>query len=203
LWLGTTPAIAQSAIKQQADKVPLNEIKWGPDKLEMFNGQLLDYQVRLMMEPNCQHGIVTPYDAEWVRERYETTERLDVTVPSFSLALAAANGWRQASSDREAITKLWTGIEALFDFGAELRFRFALTIASLLEARGDSRKERFRAVRRLYDQRSASVHGGSINRADLRQSVQDSFTLLRELLLLVIERGRMFTDDDIDSAIFS
>jgi hypothetical protein len=81
-------------------------------------------------------------------------------------------------------------------------FRIALLAASLLEPRGEARKARFQEVKKLYGLRSKAVHGSALTDDLLQDAMSDSYHLLRDLILLAIERGHMFTMMDFDCALF-
>jgi len=102
---------------------------------------------------------------------------------------------------RAAIARIWSGIEALFGVESELVYRISLIAASLLEPPGQPRKARFRSVRRLYGIRSKAVHGQRLSDEQLRAALSESFDLLRSLLLVIIEKGRMLTSDALDDAV--
>ncbi len=101
-----------------------------------------------------------------------------------------------------AIAQLWSGIEALFGISSELVYRISLQIASLLEARGIARQAKFDQVRKLYGTRSKAVHGEELSDDKLNQAMLESFDILNKLLLVNIEKGRPFTQDDFEEAIF-
>ena len=98
--------------------------------------------------------------------------------------------------------RLWSGIEAAFGISSELVYRISILCASLLEERGERRKARFQAVKKLYGLRRKAVHGEPLKQEQLVSAMSDSYRLLRELLLLTIEKGRLLTADDFDDALF-
>jgi len=57
-------------------------------------------------------------------------------------------------------------------------------------------------VKRLYNLRSRAVHGQDIPERDMASAMNDSFDLLRRLLLLSIELGHSISEADIDDAVF-
>ena len=105
---------------------------------------------------------------------------------------------------REAVAKLWTGIEALFpSVDSELRYRLAVLIASLLEPRGPSRKGRYDAIKRLYDRRSKAVHGTKMTDDHLRTTMEQSYLVLRDLIVRVLDKGQMFTDSELEDLVLT
>ena len=57
-------------------------------------------------------------------------------------------------------------------------------------------------MKKLYGLRSKAVHGEPLPEERLVSAMSDSHRLLRDLLLLTIERGRVLGADDVDNALF-
>lgn len=169
--------------------------------LPRFEGQLLDVHTSLLSPENVK-TMLTKEDADWINDNYEKFNGLSGESEAFSFALAAAVEWQYASSPRVAIAQLWSGIEALFGISSELVYRISLQVASLLEERGITRKEKFDKVKKLYDVRSKAVHGEELSFSDLHKAMLESFDILSRLLLVNVEKGRPLTSDDIKKAIF-
>jgi hypothetical protein len=70
-------------------------------------------------------------------------------VPRFRLAVEALTTHQHLLSPRMMAASIWSGIEALMDISQELTFRLALSVASLLEPRGEQRNERYRRTKKL------------------------------------------------------
>lgn len=168
--------------------------------LPPFEGQVLDVQARLLGDEDTKR-ILRKEDADWINENYEKFSRLREESEAFNLALAVAVEWQYASSPRMAIAQLWSGIEALFKINQELVYRISLQVASLLEGRGDKRKERLNQVKKLYGTRSKAVHGEELSDDKLHKAMIESFDILNKLLLVNIEKGRPFRSDDFEEAI--
>lgn len=110
--------------------------------------------------------------------------------------------WRYAKEPRSAVARLWGGIEALFEVNQELVFRISLLSACLLEPRGPRRKRKFDAVKALYSGRSKIVHGEPMDENKVVEILSESFDLLRSLLLVAVEKGRVPTKSDLDDVLF-
>jgi hypothetical protein len=158
--------------------------------------------LKTLHDRGMRHDPPTIDDADWIRTHFDTFNRLATDSASFYFALQAAIDWRYATDQRSAVARLWSGIEAIFDISSELVFRIALLAASLLEPRGEARKARFQEVKKLYGLRSKAVHGSALTDDLLQSAMSDSYHLLRDLILLAIERGQMFTTTDFDCALF-
>jgi len=169
--------------------------------LPPFEGQLLELHTKFLIPDNTKTTLLEE-DAYWIRNNYETFNSLASESESFRFALAAAVNWQYSSDPRVAIAQLWSGIEAVFGINSELVYRISLLIASLLEPRGVARLTKFEQVRKLYGVRSKAVHGEDLSNVKLTKAMLESFDILSRLLLLNVEKGRPFTQDDFEEAIF-
>jgi hypothetical protein len=140
-------------------------------------------------------------DAKWIAKYFDAADRL-ANNTRFYIALAAATDWRFQVDGRAAISRLWSGIEAILNVDTEITYRLAVTAASLLEPRGKARLERFNAIKRLYGHRSKAVHGNQLSRDAISQAVDASFDLLRDLIVLSLEQGHIPRKDDIERSLF-
>lgn len=170
--------------------------------LPAFKGGLLDFHARFLIDKDARTDSVSGDDATWISTHFGTVNRLASEGEAFRLALEAAIDWRYTKEPRVAIGRIWSGIEAVFGITSELVYRVSGLCASLLEERGEPRKARFQAVKKLYGLRSKAVHGEPLPQEQLVSAMNDSFRLLRELLLLTIERGHVLGTVDFDDALF-
>jgi hypothetical protein len=119
--------------------------------------------------------------------------------PSFQLAFDALGQAAFDKGERNAISTSWSGIEALLGIDQELTYRVAMYLAVLLEDDPVRRVERRAAVKKLYGMRSRAVHGAFIKPADLSRATSDSWQLLRDLIVRVLETGNALpTADQLD-----
>jgi hypothetical protein len=125
-----------------------------------------------------------------------------VEVPKFRLAVESLTENHFTNSERMVAATIWAGIEALFEIQIELSFRLAVVIASILESRGNSRKELYKRIKKLYGVRSKAVHGGSITGDKLKEHIIEARKLLSKLLCHFIEEGALPSEDEIDNYIF-
>jgi hypothetical protein len=170
--------------------------------LPPFKGNILDFHARFLVDSDARTDPVSSDDAAWSAKHFETFNRLAAQSGPFRVALEAAIDWRFAKEPRLAVGRLWSGIEAVFGVTSELVYRISILSASLLEERGKPRKARFEAVKKLYSLRSKAVHGEPLSQELLVSAMNDSNRLLRELLLLTIERGHVLGAEDFDDALF-
>ncbi len=141
--------------------------------------------------------VIKELDLVWVVENLaKFVEMLEV--PRFRLAVDALTTHQHLVAPRMMVASLWSGIEALFGIQTELRFRLAITSASLLEPRGPKRIEQYRRIKRLYDGRSQAVHGGEIDEATLLNHVIEARSLLSRLICGMVDVGRVLSDGDFE-----
>ncbi|WP_428247490.1 hypothetical protein [Ferrovibrio sp.] len=91
---------------------------------------------------------------------------------------------------------IWSAIEALLGFDHELSFRISSAVAVLLEKDAENRKRRFRQIKKLYNIRSRSVHGGKIENEKANAAADQSHQVLCELLIDFIRRGRLLNPEE-------
>lgn len=118
--------------------------------LPPFSGHLLEFHLHLLVNRDARVDGVGVDDATWISAHFDTFNRLASESAAFRMGLEAAIDWRYAKEPRAAVARLWAGIEALFGISSELVYRISLLSASLLEPRGERRKARFDAVKKLY-----------------------------------------------------
>lgn len=193
-----TKGVFKEELEEKGVESAINSSK---RKLQPFKGQLLELHTRLLAPENVK-TILTKEDADWINDNYEKFNSLASKSEGFRFALSSAVNWQYASEPRMAIAQLWSGIEGLFGISSELVYRISLLIASLLEERGIARQDRFNQVRKLYGARSKAVHGEELADDKLNKAMLESFDILNKLLLINIEKGRPFTSDDFEEAIF-
>ena len=194
----TSDVFAQQLIREGVDAAVYRSER----QLPPFHGNLLDYHLQILGVGGYRQDPVNEADAEWCQTHFATFNTLAAESAQFRFALKGAVDWRYAIDLRSAIARIWSAIEALFGLNSELTYRMSVYAASLLETRGEARKTRYDSVRRLYTLRSKAVHGGQILEDDLKSATRESFSLLRELILLTIERGHVLGSDDFDAAVF-
>lgn len=166
-----------------------------------FKGQLLELHTKFLIPHNAKTKL-REEDAFWIRNNFEKFNSMAAESERFRFALTVAVDWQYSTDLRVAIAHLWSGIEAVFGISSELVYRIALLVASLLEPRGLARQAKFEQVRKLYGVRSKAVHGAELSDDKLTKAMVESFDILSKLLLLNVEKGRPFNQDDFDEAIF-
>ena len=140
----------------------------------------------LLLDPDAGSEI-SAEALEWVRDLWELAGRIRQQSPRFKIARGAFD---QSSFERNpalALVLLWSGLEALLaPSNAELRFRISANAAALVAEVGERPAEQSR-VAKLYDVRSAIVHGSATERS---QELIQTFDLLRRCIVRILELGR-------------
>lgn len=195
-------AKASPAFRQQLEEEGIEAAIHKPwQALAPFRGNLLEHHTGLLLDRETRTDAVSETDAAWIAEHFAVFNRLASDDEAFRLALESTIDWRYAKEPRLAVGRIWGGIEAIFGIKSELVYRVSALCAALLEERGQARIDRFKATKALYSLRSKAVHGAPLTDEQVASAVNDSFRLLRELLLLTIEKGRSLTEADFEQAL--
>lgn len=192
-----------ATFKSQMLKEGFDAATFSPrDDLPPFHGNLLDFHLKLISDDQTRTDSVTTNDSDWISSHYDSFNHLAANSNSFRFALEAAIDWRHAADLRSAVARLWGGIEAIFGISSELVYRISLLSSSLTVPRGSQRQERFQEVKKLYGLRSKIVHGEQLPQKKLDDALNKSYHLLRDLVLLTIEKGHVLGQKDFDEAVF-
>jgi hypothetical protein len=137
---------------------------------------------------------------DWVKQHWETALDLIEQSSEFRLALDVYLSGPFIPNPAMVMVAAWGALEALFlDAKAELRFRVSALLAAYMEPRGKTRSAFQKKAAKLYDKRSAAAHGSSKHeQADL----VESFYLLRDVLVRMIEAGKVPTTAELEARLF-
>ena len=98
---------------------------------------------------------------------------------------------------RVKLAILSAGIEGMFGASSEIRFRISLYVARFLHPDdAEQRRDVFDAARKLYNTRSAAVHGSKI-KGDISTAVSESEAILCQLLRCCAERNSLPDEDEL------
>jgi hypothetical protein len=184
--------------KKQAANEGLEKAVYEPrTALPPFTGQLLDFHIRYLHTKHHRDSQVTQTDELWIRAEYESFNQLAAVSEPFRFALEAAVDWRFSTDARSAVARLWSGIESLFGIQSELVYRISIHVACLLAPRGEARRAMFEHVKDLYGLRSKVVHGVNMKSEKIQVAMDDSFELLRDLLVYCIDAGGVPSNDEL------
>ena len=141
------------------------------------------------MTNESQH-MLTAQERRWITAHFADAQRL-LDNERFQTAAHCLATYRWHSMPRIRLAILWAGIEGIFGASSEIRFRISLYIARYLHPDDAvARKAVFDAVQKLYNTRSAAVHGSKI-KGDTAVAVEDSAKILSNLLLRCATVGSM------------
>jgi hypothetical protein len=162
---------------------------------QQCHAQLLEDvpQARRVDDPVVVHEL----DLQWSLAHIAQFGRM-LEIPKFRLAVEALTTHQHLVSLRMMVASLWSGMEALLGIQAELRFRIAMSIASLVEPRGQQRIDQYRRIKKMYDVRSRAVHGAVMSDAELISHVAEVRKLLSIIVCQMVEAGKVFSEDDIE-----
>lgn len=189
--------------RQQLEEEGVDAAVYGSKRdLPTFQGNLLDFRLTLLTNNSARTCEVSTEDAAWINSHFDVFNMLAADSKPFRFALEAAIDWRFATDARSAVSRLWSGIEAVFGVKSELVYRLSLLSACVLAERGGTRRVKFEEVKKLYGLRSKVVHGERLPDEKIASALNDSYKLLADLLLLAIDKGHALGQADFDEAVF-
>lgn len=110
-----------------------------------------------------------------------------VTLDRFNTSLVRTNVYDQ-------IIDITIALESIVESSTEIKFRFSLYGALLAEAEPAKRRQTFELLQRLYDARSAIVHGDISSKAATKKidAIKQNFKEVQRLALAVISYYLLF-----------
>lgn len=133
---------------------------------------------------------ITAVEAEWLTTHFASAHRL-LNDDRYQTAVHCLATYRWHSLPRIRLAILWAGIEGIFNASSEIRFRISLYIARYLYPEAaDERQSIFDAVSKLYNVRSAAVHGSKL-KGDVKTAVEDSAEILYKILVQCTTSGSL------------
>ncbi|WP_236623720.1 HEPN domain-containing protein [Rhodopirellula baltica] len=160
------------------------------------NSTLMAINLHMRGLTNSSPYRVTDDDVDWIACSFANARKL-LENDRFQTAVHCLATYRWHSMARVQLAILWAGIEGMFGASTEIRFRISLYIARFLHP-DDANKRQvvFDAVKRLYNSRSAAVHGSNI-KGDTASIVSDSAEILRNLLRRCTDRKSMPDENEL------
>ena len=142
----------------------------------------------------------TTEDLQWLAANWLRGGRIAGRSEEFNVLAQSFSDAQRARSPALALLSLWSALEGMFSPArTELRFRVSSLIAAYLEPPGIGRQSLQRDVARLYDARSSVAHGTSRQPV---QEVRDTYSLVRRILIFIIESGAAPTRDELEARLF-
>ncbi len=200
-WLLNTLLVLRK--KTSINSIALLNQSWNELKnVDDVKANLCDYHVKMLKVESLNELKVETEDIKWIKDFYKNANTLAFENEKFRYALEVINSWRYCVDIKSAITILWAAIESIVDVSIEISYRLSLSISSLLCERGDERVKKFKEIKKLYGLRSKVVHGSNLKGSEIEKTLVESFQLLAELIVYMIEKNKMVKDDDFQTAIF-
>lgn len=143
-------------------------------------------------------GFVSPGDLNWVVQRMRRAFEL-YEEPSFRLAFDSLSEAPFQSTERMSVATSWAGLESLLGIENELSYRIPMYLAVILSDDPDSRVVIRGEVKKLYNLRSKAVHGAKMKEGELAKTAEQSWVLLRDVLVTMIDSdNKLPTPDSLD-----
>lgn len=200
-WLLNTLLVLRK--KTRVNSIALLNSSWNNLKdLNKVEANLCDYHIN-MIRINDEEIVVNKEDINWIRDNFENANLLAFENEKFKYALEVLNAWRYCIDIKSAIAIIWASIESIVNVNAEISYRLSLSISSLLKERGAERIDKFKNIRKLYQLRSDVIHGNKIKEENINKALIESFNLLCELVIYMIENKKMLTEKDFEESIFN
>jgi len=194
LRLWASPSIIVPVISNisfsDAARVPDSECHLVPMEIEPRYFRLAAPEGEGINEPRVQ----------WVKENWPAAADLVTKHAELRLAVDVVDGGQFIRNPALALVSLWGALEALFSPAkVELRFRVAALIASYLREAGPERRDLYKTVLRLYNDRSAAAHGQPKgNPVGLLQT----FEVLRQAILKMISDRHVPSREELEARLF-
>ena len=139
---------------------------------------------------------LTSEESKWISSNFNDARQL-LKYERFQTAVHCLASYRWHTMPRIKLAVLWAGIEGLFGVSSEIRFRISLYIAKFLhQDDSEKRKLAFDTVKRLYNSRSAAVHGSKI-KGDIDTAVEESAKILQNILLQCVNKKSMPNENEL------
>ncbi len=172
-------------------------------QINNFSGGILDFTLKYLHLPIKQKITWDCNCYNFIHNNFMIANELAHDYESFRLGLSSLYDWRFSKDFRIAIARLWVGIEAILNINTELSYRIALYASTVLEERGEARKQRFHEIKKLYSMRSRAVHGDSMKDEALIDTTEKSLRLLKDLIIYCCRIRQILTEEYIENLLLS
>lgn len=135
-------------------------------------------------------------DEKWIDKYYSQAMNL-MQFDSYMNAVHALASYRWHSMPRVQLAIIWSGIESLFNVSTEVSFRVSLYIAFFLSNQDKKKaKEIYSETKKIYNSRSAAVHGNKM-KDNIDSVVIQSANLLNMIIKHCAEIGSLPETDNL------
>jgi hypothetical protein len=160
---------------------------------------LIEIQKRSIPYYVREGGSLTSSGASWIKMNGPIAYELWNKSAEFKLALDALNGAQYQRNTALILVSLWAAFEALFVGDRnELRFRVSSYMAAYLEPYGPDRLAKQQEIAKLYDKRSAAVHGVPSHDPE---DVVKTLNLMRDVLIAIMLAGSVPNRETLNKAL--
>ncbi len=161
----------------------------------------LEIEPGLFAIPDDHDGILRCGDLDWLREKWAAIATLMQQQPKLHTAFQAWDACRLLKRTSASLLTIWGALEQIYAPAAgELRYRVAANMAVYLAPRGPTRLKSYKNFLQLYNKRSIAAH--TADESDL-ESLTESWILLRNTLVKIINDGRMPRQSDFEFFTFA
>lgn len=145
---------------------------------------------------NSTAHMLTTDESKWIASHFADGREL-LENDRFQTAVHCLASYRWHSMPRIKLAVLWAGIEGIFGASSEIRFRISLYIARFLHPNSAAERQKiFDSVKKLYDSRSAAVHGAKV-KSNIASAVEDSAEIIRYILLQCVINKAMPQENEL------
>lgn len=143
---------------------------------------------------------IQPDVLEWVKAKWVASGQLLNSSPSFYAAMKAFDIATVRGKTSSSLLSLWGGLEQIFSPSpGELRFRVSSMLSSYLEPPGESRRDLFKRILRLYNERSVAAHTAKDMEAG---PLIETFVLMRNALVKMIDETSIPSQQHLEDLLF-
>lgn len=155
---------------------------------------------RMLQPTEAANRVIGEDVLQWVKHNWLVVKDLLQRNARFNAAFRAFDSASVRGRASASLLALWGGIEQLFSPSpGELRFRVASLMASYMEPMGSGRRELFKKLMRLYNERSLAVHTAQETETG---PLLETYVLLRNALVRMIDEGKIPNQDDLEALLF-
>lgn len=156
----------------------------------------------LIRRPIKSEQSIAKESLDWARTNKSNFDLL-IKDPVFGTAMRCYGNAHHLHDLDMRIMLIWSGIERLLGVDSELSRRIALYSSIIIPGSKIERMENFKKVKKLYNVRSAAVHGKGATQSSLQEGYHGASILLSGLLRRCVEIGRVPTTAELDELALS
>jgi hypothetical protein len=200
LWL--IAALIRLANYPYVSLVAISNISFSDMKKTVLDPKIVPMETkpRIVKIDKNKNVYLDANDLNWIKEKLDTTSKLMKENDRFYTSLYAYDKATLSGETSASLLAMWGGLEQLFaPTSAELRFRVAANIACYLEPFGENRKNKYKEILKLYNERCSAAHTAkNIDIAPLAET----FVLMRNILIKIIQEENIPSQEYLEKIMF-